>query len=139
MGLDFSHCDAHWAYSGFMRFRARLFYEIYRFDLEWMEGFDRDAIDSSKNPCHKPIPWEALHDHPLKPLLNHSDCGGELPANLCYEMGQVLREIVEKWEDYDTHRSRWPYNRCDYDREQALELVQGLLAAGLKNEPLCFR
>lgn len=24
MGIDFSHCDAHWAYSGFHRFRTRL-------------------------------------------------------------------------------------------------------------------
>jgi len=24
MGIDFSHCNAGWAYSGFMRFRNRL-------------------------------------------------------------------------------------------------------------------
>jgi len=50
MGLDFSHCDAHWAYSGFKQYRCRIWeqcgfkvnlYSLYDQD-EWLEQISSD-------------------------------------------------------------------------------------------------
>src|SRR5665648_1219897 len=71
MGLDFSHSNAHWSYSGFYDFRRRLAQEI-NVDLEMMDGFGGD------------IPFDLIKDS-IEPLLNHSDCGGGLtPSAVSY-------------------------------------------------------
>jgi len=94
MGLDFSHGEAHWAYSGFMRFRARLA-EHEGFDLRKMQGFDGSRS------------WDAVTT-PIKPLLDHSDCDGELTPEECAQVYPRLREILADWpeDDYDTRAGR---------------------------------
>ena len=142
MGIDFSHGNAHWAYSGFMRFRARLFFDVYGFDLELMEGFaEKTPAFNNYNPegyypnrC--PIPWHSLKKHPLKPFFDHSDCDGEIPANVCFRMGAAMLDCIEKWIDYPD--AKWPFNNTKYDKQQGFELAHGLCTAGLKNEPLIF-
>ncbi|MFE3202161.1 hypothetical protein [Embleya sp. NPDC059237] len=72
MGLDFSHTDAHWSYSGFMRFREAIAAHE-GIDLWQMQGFNSgpDAIS-----------WSTVTS-PLKALLNHSDCDGHLTPEEC--------------------------------------------------------
>lgn len=109
MGIDFSHCDASWAYSGFNRARIKLAKEI-GLDLNSMVGFGGEQK------------WP---DHDLIPLLNHSDCDGELTPEECKRVAPALREAVSKWDD-------------DYDRAKFLELAEGMELAASLNEALQF-
>ena len=115
MGIDFSHCDAHWAYSGFNRFRLCLANEI-GVDLDKMEGF------SDKN---KPISWDKVKDD-IKPLLSHSDCDGILTSAQCKKVAPRLRQLVKAWDD------------DDYDKINALRLAEGMDSASKANEDFEF-
>lgn len=117
MGLDFSHGEAHWAYSGFNRFRERLG-EIIGIDLRKMQGFTE--------PPEAGISWDTVND-PIKDLLNHSDCDDELTPAQCAVIAPRLKEMVKDWED------------TDYDKQQALELVQGMEDAIAGQENLEFQ
>jgi hypothetical protein len=118
MGLDFSHTDAHWAYSGFMRFRIRIAATL-GINLERMEGFTRDSNVSN------PTSWDTIDDD-IKVLLNHSDCDGELSPEECRKVAPRLREIVSPWPD------------DDFDKQQALLLADGMDKVAKNNEPLEF-
>lgn len=100
MGLDFSHSNAHWSYSGFYNFRRRLAQEI-NVDLEMMDGFGGG------------IPFDLIKDS-IEPLLNHSDCGGGLTPSDCAKVAPRLRELVKGWAD------------DDYDKINALRLAEGM-------------
>lgn len=112
MGLDFSHCDAHWSYSGFHFFRKRLAAEI-RVELDEMAGFGGTGD------------WSKVKD-PIVPLLNHSDCDGELTSDECKVVASRLRELVSDWSDDDR------------DKADALELAQGMELAASRSEHLEF-
>lgn len=112
MGLDFSHTDARWAYSGFANFRRRLAKEI-GMDLDAMEGFGGD------------IKFELFKDD-IIPLLDHSDCDGELTVEECKKVAPRLRELVSGWED------------DDYDKQKALSLAEGMELAASQGQPLEF-
>jgi hypothetical protein len=114
MGLDFSHCEASWAYSGFMRFRVKLAKEI-GIDLIKMQGFTDNGLS-----------WAKIKD-PIVPLLYHSDCDGELTVEECKAVAPRLRELVADWPDHD------------FDKSKALELAFGMETAADAGEPLAFR
>ena len=76
---------ARWTYSGFGRFRNLLAAEE-GFDLGIMEGFGSD----------EQTPWTGITS-PLVPLLNHSDCDGELSAAECAQILPRLTEVHAKW------------------------------------------
>ncbi|MGA4713270.1 hypothetical protein V6Z54_17325 [Bacillus sp. MAG717A] len=59
MGLDFTHCEAHWSYSDFHDFRKRLAASI-GMNLDDMEGFGGE------------IPYKNYHDD-IIPLLEQPD------------------------------------------------------------------
>lgn len=85
MGIDFSHGEAHWAYSGFMRFRA-LLAETLGYKTPLMEMYDNNTYD-------------VMEKEPIWPLINHSDCDGDLTVK---EMKQILPQlisIVNIWEE----------------------------------------
>jgi len=111
MGLDFSHCNAHWAYSGFNRFRTNLAYEI-GIDLESMQGFGGSQS------------WNGRKD-PITHLLHHSDCEGTITPNMCGKIAPRLRELVKDWPDA-------------HDKQQALLLAEGMELANERNERLEF-
>jgi hypothetical protein len=111
MGVDFSHCDASWAYSGFNRFRSRLA-KYAGFELSEMEGFDGKR------------PWSEITDD-IVPLLNHSDCDGELSVDECIKVAPRLRVILASWPD-------------DYDKQKGLLLAEGMEFAVESKEPLRF-
>ena len=116
MGLDFSHCDAHWSYSGFGRFRARLAAGI-GVRLGKMEGFGGSGS------------WDEVDD-PIKALLHHSDCDGELTAEECALVYPRLEELVSGWLGSNEEE--------DYDRHMGLELVEGMKKAVILLESLEF-
>lgn len=114
MGLDISCGHSHiasWSYSGFMAFRVKLAKEI-GINLREMVGFDGNT------------PWTS--DDPIIPLLNHSDCDGELSPEECKAAGPRLRALVMDWDE------------DDYDRMQALHLAAGMDASASTGEPLRF-
>ena len=112
MGLDFCGSDAHWAYSGFHRFRVKLAKEI-GIDLDNMAGFDGD------------LPWSEIID-PIKPLLNHSDCDGELTTDQCKGIWPRLRQLIASWPEED------------YDKVQAKLLVSGMKSCAKSGTSLIF-
>jgi hypothetical protein len=144
MGLDFSHCDAHWAYSGFMRFREKLAFEI-GVAIHCMEGFASSLsgkyYDTVKVCGHnedvglpgyddyislqKVIPWDKVNDD-IVPLLNHSDCEGILTPEECRKVAPRLRELVAGW------------TSDDHDKRKALLLAKGMEEAAELNENFEF-
>ncbi|MFJ7916106.1 MULTISPECIES: hypothetical protein [unclassified Lysinibacillus] len=111
MGLDFSHTDARWSYSGFGNFRKRLAEQI-GMDLDNMEGFGGNV------PFH-------IYQDDIIPLLDHSDCDGELTPDECKQVAPRLRELVSGWEDYD--------------KLNALKLADGMELAANRGESLEFQ
>ncbi len=147
MGLDFSHCEARWGYIGFMQFRTKLAAEA-GIALRCMDGFNYNSslsqqyehlsiYGSEAKPSdgslmyghyvgNQPaIPWSKIND-PIKYLLNHSDCEGELTPDECRKVAPRLRELVAGWPDGDR------------DKENALELADGMDAAAAAGESLRF-
>lgn len=115
MGLDFTHGDAHWSYGGFMRFRARL--------IETLElGNLNDMYDDGSY-------YEKLENIPIFPLINHSDCDGELTVEEMKAIIPQLDLIVSMWE------SQQP---SDYDAERGRQFVDGMKYAIEENEPMEF-
>lgn len=77
---------AHWPYSGFGAFREKL--AIHEgFFLDDMAGFTEDGRS-----------WD-LVTTPLKPLLDHSDCDGEMTPDEAAQVWPRLAEIAEEWKD----------------------------------------
>jgi hypothetical protein len=111
MGLDFQGSDAHWSYGGFHRFRLRLSAAI---DLDF-EGF-----------CEGKPATEANAKDPIFPLLNHSDCDGDLSPEDCATVAPRLREMVAPWPE------------DDYDKHQALLLAEGMEECAKNGESLEF-
>ena len=126
MGVNFTHCDAGWSYSGFHRFRQRLAEAVGINDLDDMAGF-RPLFYDQQNPTEHPnLSWQPYEDDPIRILLNHSDCDGELTPDECRAVWPRLREMVKDWPE------------GDYDRIKALELSDGMLLAATLDEPLEF-
>lgn len=112
MGLAFRQSNANWSYSGFNAFRCRLAAEI-GINLREMAGF---------GPPERP--WHKITDG-IAPLLNHSDCEGELTPEECKRVAPRLRELVADWPD-------------DHDKQNALELADDMEATAAKGEALVF-
>lgn len=112
MGLDFSHTDVRWSYTGFSIFRKKLAKQI-GMDLDKMVGFGGD------------IPFANFKDD-IIPLLDHSDCEGELTVQECKKVAPRLKELISNWED------------DDFDKIRAIELAEGMEKAIACEEPLEF-
>ncbi len=113
MGIDFSHCEASWAYSGFHRFRTRLAAQV------GLLRFDEIQDTNDKR-------FEIIKNDPIRFLLQHSDCDGDIPPNECKQLAPRLKEMIQSWPD-------------DYDKKQGLELVTGLELAAKKKQKLKFQ
>jgi hypothetical protein len=112
MGIDFSHCNAHWAYSGFHRVRNEIAKKLYDIDLDQMKGFN------GKLKWDKKIP--------LYPFLYHSDCDGKLSPKEIKRCLPDLRRVVNLLEN-------------KYDRENLNLLIEGMENAVECKESLDFR
>lgn len=143
MGLDFNHSDAHWAYSGFNRFRERLAAEVGIF-LPFMEGFwnpmenSYSTIELTKRIVgakimdehfywlpKEPLKWDKIKD-PIVDLLYHSDCEGSLTPAQCKKIAPRLRELINDWDDND------------YDKKQAVLLAEGMEFCAKNRKRLTF-
>ena len=113
MGIDFTHCNAHWSYGGFHFFRRRLASEI-GINIDEMAGF---LVNGN--------PWDVIKD-PIKDLLDHSDCDGYLTPRQCRKIYPRLLELVKNWSD------------DDYDKQKAIELANGMKKAAFKLRRLEF-
>lgn len=72
------------------------------------------------------LSWDGVTD-PIKPLLDHSDSGGELSPEECTSIAPRLRELIQGWEEDD------PINY-----PQGMKLAAGMDEAAQAGEPLEF-
>ncbi len=112
MGLDFTHCEAHWSYSDFHDFRKRLAASI-GMNLDDMEGFGGE------------IPYKNYHDD-IIPLLEQPDSDSYLSPDICQTVAVRLRQLIRNWPD------------DDIDKMNALYLAEGMELAHEQNEVLGF-
>lgn len=121
MGLGFTwegwdgEETAGWSYSGFFDFRRRLARQI-GVNLDDMDGYGGEKS------------WEYVVD-PIKTLLDHSDCEGEISPVDCPLLAVRLRMMVKDWPE------EWPF---DYDKENALLLAKHMDTCAIRNVPLIF-
>lgn len=85
--------DVNWSYGGFMAFRKLLAAED-GINLDRMRGF-AGSWDDPEEPADA-IAWDTV-DSTLKPLLDHSDCDGELTPAECRAVVPRLKEIHRDW------------------------------------------
>ncbi|HEY9369092.1 hypothetical protein [Streptomyces sp.] len=124
MGLDFSHTEAHWSYTGFSRFRKALA-TFEGIDLDRMHGFGQGGK-----------PWESVAT-PLKPLLDHSDCDGEMTPDECRQVAPRLRQVID--ELWPAATSTWERNpEASLHRSNGLLLAEGMESAADAGEQLEF-
>lgn len=89
--------DARWSYDGFGLFRR---------EIATMEGIDLDAMAGFGDTSGPKISWDTI-DTPIKPLLRHSDCNGDLSPERCAQVYPRLAELVERLTDsYDIDNGR---------------------------------
>lgn len=135
MGIDFRHDrpDGHhcpqWAYGGFNRFRERLAASE-GFILSEMQGFSNSRyFEDDYKPGGRS--WDEITTD-LKPLLNHSDCDGELTPEECAQVAPRLREVAESW-------PREGVTMADaFDYRGALKLAECMEICASNNEKLEF-
>ena len=115
MGLDFNHSEAHWSYSGFMRFRERLA-RLDGYDLRQMWEDEGNGVDYT--------------DLPMYDFYFHSDCDGELTPEQMEKMLPRFRELIKMMEDENIED--------DWDVEAAKMLVDDMQDCVDENEPMVF-
>lgn len=118
MGLDTTHNCWHGAYSSFNRFRYSLAEQI-GVNLDEYDGYgfgDKDL--------------ESI-DHDIMPLLNHSDCDGELTVEESKRIVNGLNNILENFNE-NLH--------FDYNFKERIEQFRdGCIEAVEKNQIVEFR
>ncbi len=119
MGLDTSHNCWHGAYSAFHRWRIGVARCI-GIDLEQMAGFENGAMS-----------WSQVID-PLKHLLYHSDCDGELEPEVCGPIADRLEAILPLLPNGDGggHIGDW--------RKKTQQFIDGLRKAAAAGEAVEF-
>lgn len=149
---------AFWEYSGFNSFREKVAAQI-GINLRKMEGFsdvDKSILSEQGWEAYRKayeadalapkISWDTVND-PIKGLLHHSDCEGEIPAEQCAAIADRLEEIIKDWPDTDTlkidpfwqARGYSPeITLSNYDKQQATGLIAGLREAAATGKPLEF-
>jgi hypothetical protein len=135
MGIDFKHDrpDGHhcpqWSYTGFNHFRTRLAASE-GFDLDEMQGFSKgDRFGDDYEPGTRP--WDEVTSA-LKPLLNHSDCDGELTPEECAQVAPRLREVADGWPNDGVGM------RDAFDHRGALALAECMEICAAHDESLVF-
>ncbi len=119
MGLDTSHDCWHGPYSLFSRWREAIAKAV-GIPLMQMEGYQRDRSIS--------LSWNLFKDHPLVPLLNHSDCEGSIASADCTKIADALEALPlfpESWNAED-----W--------REPTRRFIEGLRRAAAAGEDVEF-
>lgn len=108
-----------WSYTGFGQFRRKLAAHI-GVDLDAMYGFGGDRA------------WSTV-DSPLRHLLDHSDCDGELTPTQAAELAPALQQALFGLAKDENYGPSW-----DYDRRAGMELVELLARCASENIPVEF-
>lgn len=147
-----------WSYSGFNSFRKKIAEQagIKLGDMVGFHNVDREFLEENgytayiaaieaENQLPK-ISWETIND-PIKHLLNHSDCDGDLHPSICGELADRLEEITMNWSEkttlvmtevWQSHGYPPSMKAIDYDTVQARKLIAGLRRAVELNVPVEF-
>ncbi len=133
MGLDTTHGCWHGPYSQFMRWREWLNLFIMKERGEAGDdaakqigylGATREAIDKA---------WAEGHYEdqsiPINVLMMHSDCDGEIPADVCGPLADALEGLLRYMPESGIY---------DEKRPATLRFIGGLRLAASKNEPVGF-
>lgn len=116
MGLDTTHDAFHGSYGSFDKMRYWLASQI-NIDLDEYYGY---------GPGEKKI--ESIQ-HEIMPLLNHSDCDGQLSPDECKKIASGIKKILDEV----------PYDDSPYSNYQmSLRFMHGCLAASKKIETILF-
>lgn len=117
MGLDTTHNCWHGAYSSFHRFRKSLAEQI-GINLEEFEGYEGDKRFE-----------DVKHD--IVPLLDHSDCDGELSVEESKQIVKGLNDILENFKEDIPHDS--------YFKDKIIQFRDGCIEAIEKDERVKFQ
>ena len=116
MGLDTTHDCWHGPYSMFM---------------VWREQLHRYTAPDNTRTLEQA--WDAGdyadQSQPINVLMNHSDCDGEIPAEICGPLADHLQKIV------DIMPERGVY---DMAKPATLRFIAGLRKAADNKEPVDF-
>lgn len=120
MGLDTSHDCWHGPYSQFMRWREWL-HVLITGDPRGTDGY-REAMERG------PWPYED-QTVPINVLMAHSDCDGEIPAEMCGPIADALTLLLERMP---------PRGIYDTMRPATERFIAGLRRAEAAGEPVVF-
>lgn len=112
MGLDTTHGCWNGPYSSFGTFREELAAQIGE-NLKAFEGFGGDKS------------FDKL-DHPVKPLLDHSDCDGELSPAECESIVEGLNQIIAGFKEckfLQKESGEYFIERCERFRNGCLTAI----------------
>jgi hypothetical protein len=125
MGLDTSHDAWHGPYSSFNTFRKWLASKI-NVNLDEYIGYG--GANATKELTSI--------DHKIMPLLNHSDCEGELKPAECLQIAEGISDILKNIskEEVEHPENNWQFS--DYNK--AIRFRDGCLLAHSKNENIEF-
>jgi len=114
------------SFSGFHEFRHRIARSI------GLKGvYPWTDTDMYKTLRYK----EIESDHPMFPLITHSDCDGSMGPDDCGQVGAYLKTLIPEWEKeldegYD--------GELEYDIEEGEKLAELMLQCHENNETLLF-
>src|SRR5262249_12016522 len=124
---DTSHNAWHGSYSSFGEWRRRIA-EVAGFPpLPDMWGH---SPVYKGEPPGKQLPWGTTSGDPrLIPLLNHSDCDGEIAPVNCHLIAEALEELLPKLRQRESDRWIWG---------STVQFINGCRDAAATGEPLEF-
>ena len=133
MGLDVSHGCWNGPYSAFMRWRCELNLLI-ACDREDTSDEWKQVRDMGSTREGLQLAWQrGLYNDqtdPLNVLMNHSDCDGEIAAEMCGPLADALQDLMDR---------RMP-SRAMYDiaRPATERFIAGLRKAASENATVRF-
>lgn len=123
MGLWVSHDCWRGSYSAFNRFRVAVAHAI-GIDLDCMQGYGDAGI-----------PWSTLAHDPIRTLLDHSDCDGEIAVTDLLPLADRLIELIPVLRHIDRMAGlTGPGGHA----AAAQRFADGLRRAAAANEPVEF-
>lgn len=125
MGLDTSHNAWHGAYSSFNRFRYWL---ADKAGINLDEYYGYGSLKAKKEL--------SSIKHKIMPLLNHSDCDGELTPAECKQIAEGIDEILNglSKEEIEHPENTYPFSNIN----KAKQFRDGCILAHSLNESIDF-
>lgn len=78
--------------------------------MEWRRQLHRYVAPNNTNSLEEA--WEAGdyrdQSKPINVLMNHSDCDGEIPSEVCGPLADALQEVIERMPKRGTYDQALP-------------------------------